>query len=93
MVKNAPLGFTGGSDAKESARNGGDLASIPGSGSSPGGGNVNPLRYSCLENSMDGGAWVGYSPWGRRESGTTVLCLRLLCLGPVSSAWLAPLHP
>ena len=24
---------------------------------SPGGGNGNPLKYSCLENSMDGGAW------------------------------------
>ena len=30
---------------------------IPGSGRSPGGGNGNPLQYSCLENSMDGGAW------------------------------------
>ena len=31
--------------------------SIPGSGRSPGEGNGNPLQYSCLENSMDGGAW------------------------------------
>ena len=31
--------------------------SIPGSGRSPGGGNGNPLYYSCLENSMDRGAW------------------------------------
>ena len=30
---------------------------IPGSGSSPGGGNGNPLQYSCLENSMNRGAW------------------------------------
>ena len=30
---------------------------IPGSGKSPGEGNVNPLQYSCLENPMDGGAW------------------------------------
>ena len=30
---------------------------IPGSGRSPGGGNSDPLRYSCLENSMDRGAW------------------------------------
>ena len=35
----------------------GDLGSIPGSGRSPGEGNGNPLQYSCLENSMDGGAW------------------------------------
>ena len=30
---------------------------IPGSGRSPGGGHGNPLHYSCLENSMDRGAW------------------------------------
>ena len=30
---------------------------IPGSGRSPGGGNGNPLQYSCLENPMDRGAW------------------------------------
>ena len=35
----------------------GDLGSIPGSGRFPGEGNGNPLQYSCLENSMDGGAW------------------------------------
>ena len=35
----------------------GDVGSILGSGRSPGGGNGNPLQYSCLENSMDGGAW------------------------------------
>ena len=34
-----------------------DVGSIPGLGRSPGGGNGNPLQYSCLENSMDGGAW------------------------------------
>ena len=32
--------------------------SIPGSGRSPGEGNGNPLQYSCLENPMDGGAWL-----------------------------------
>ena len=31
---------------------------IPGSGRSPGEGNGNPLQYSCLENPMDGGAWL-----------------------------------
>ena len=31
----------------------GDMGSIPGSGRSAGGGNGNPLQYSCLENSMD----------------------------------------
>ena len=42
---------------KESACNAGEQGSIPGSGRSPGGGNDNPLQYSCLENSVDGGAW------------------------------------
>ena len=42
VVKNLPV-------------NAGD--SIPGSGSSPGEGNGNPLQYSCLKNAMDRGAW------------------------------------
>jgi len=50
-----------------SACNVGDLGSVPGSGRSPGEGNGNPLQYSCLENPMDGGTWLGYSPWGRKE--------------------------
>ena len=33
------------------------MGSIPGSGKSPGEGNGYPLQYSCLENSMNGGAW------------------------------------
>ena len=49
--------FPGGSDSKVSACNVGDLGSIPESGRSSGEGNGNPLQYSCLENSMDGGAW------------------------------------
>ena len=51
------LGFPAGSVGKESAGNAGDLGWIPGSGRSPGEGNGNPLQYSCLENSMDRGAW------------------------------------
>ena len=51
------LGFLGGSDGKASAPNAGDSGSIPGSGRSLGEGNGNPLQCSCLENSMDGGAW------------------------------------
>ena len=35
----------------------GDPGSIPGWGSSPGGGHGNPLQYSCLENPMDRGAY------------------------------------
>ena len=49
--------FPGGSDGKVSACNAGDPGSIPGLGRSPGEGNGNPLQYSCLENSMNGGAW------------------------------------
>ena len=49
--------FAGSSDGKESACNTGDVGSIPGLGRFPGGDNVNPLQYSCLENSMDRGAW------------------------------------
>ena len=49
--------FPGGSDGKMSACNAEDLSSIPGSGRYPGEGNGNPLQYSCLENSIDGGAW------------------------------------
>ena len=47
----------GGSNGKASVYIAGDPASIPGSGRSPGEGNGNLLQFSCLENSMDGGAW------------------------------------
>ena len=47
MVKNLPTNAEG-------IR---DVGSIPGLGTSPGGGHGNPLQYSCLENHMDGGAW------------------------------------
>ena len=50
-------GFPGGSDSKEYACNAGDPGLIPGSGRSFKEGNGNPLRYSCLENSMDREAW------------------------------------
>ena len=46
-----------GSDGKESVCNVGDPHLIPGSGRSPGEGTGYPLQYSCLENSMDKGAW------------------------------------
>ena len=52
------MDFPGGSDGKASVYNAGDLGSIPGSGRSPGEGNGNPLQYSCLENPMDGRAWL-----------------------------------
>ena len=51
------LVFPVGSDGKESACSAGEPISIPGLGRSPGEGNDNPLQYSCLENSVDRGAW------------------------------------
>ena len=44
MVKNPPA-------------NAGDESSIPGLGRSPGGGNGNPVQYSCLGSPVDRGAW------------------------------------
>ena len=44
-----------------------NVGSIPESGRSPEAGNWNPLQYSRLEDAMDR---AGYSPWGRKESGT-----------------------
>ena len=51
------MGFPGGSDGKESACKAGDSGLIPGLGRSPGEGSGNPLQYSCLQDSMDRGAW------------------------------------
>ena len=54
---------------KESTCNEGDIGDvdlIPGSGSSPGGGNSNLLQYSCLRNLMDRGArWALVQGSGR----------------------------
>ena len=47
MVKNSPA----------NAGNTTDSDLIPGLGRSPGGGNGNPLQYSCLGNPMDRGVW------------------------------------
>ena len=54
--------FPGGSEVKVSACNVGDLGSIPGSGRSPEEGDGNRLQYSCLEKSMDRGAWQATVP-------------------------------
>ena len=50
------MGFPGGSVVKNLLANAGDAGSNPW-WRSPGIGNGNPLQYSCLENSMDRGAW------------------------------------
>ena len=58
MVKNPPA----------SARDTGDLGSIPGSGRSPGG-NGNPVLLPRESHGWK--SLVGYSPWGRKESDST----------------------
>ena len=58
-------GLQSGSVGKEFAWNA-DLGSLPGLGRSPGEGNGNPLQYSCLENTMDRGAWGASRPWDLR---------------------------
>ena len=62
------MGFPGGLVSKESVRNAGDVGSIPRLGRSPGGGNGNPLQYSCLENPHGERSLMGYSSWGHKES-------------------------
>ena len=55
-----------------SAGDAGQEGSIPGLGRSPGGGNSNPLQYSCLGNPMDRGVWWAiYMPLGHKESDMT----------------------
>ena len=49
------MGFPGGSVVKNLPVSAGDLGSNPTLGRSPGGGNGNPLQYSCLENPTDRG--------------------------------------
>ena len=51
------MGFPGSLVVKHPPTNAGDMGLIPGLGISPGEGNGNPLQYSCLENSIDRGAW------------------------------------
>ena len=83
MVKNPPA-------------NAGDLGSIPGLGRSPREGNGYPLQYSCLEDSMDRGAWQA-TVHGVTRSQTGVctesqrLDLQSICL-PKGSLCLEPHH-
>ena len=61
------LGFPADSDSKESICNKGDLGSIPGLERCLGGGNYNPLQYSCLENPHGQKSLADYSQWGRKS--------------------------
>ena len=90
------LGFPGGNvilNPFANAVDTGDTCSIPGSGRSPGGGNDNPLQYSCLGNPTNRGAWqaivhgvtkrsILLSDWARTHTDTHthrgVFCFFLL---------------
>ena len=48
-----------------------DAGSILALGRFPGGGNDNPLQYSCLENPHGQKSLEDYSPWSHKESDTT----------------------
>ena len=72
------LGFSCGSDSKESPCNAGDLGSIPGLGRSPEEGNGNPLQYFCLKNSMDRGVWLA-TVHGVMKKGTWLSDLHFHC--------------
>ena len=63
LAQNSCAGSTGGSVVKTLPANPGDAGLIPRSGRSPGGGNSNPLQYSCLVNSMDRGGWQATVHW------------------------------
>ena len=77
-------GFPHSSVGKESACSAGDVASIPGSGRSPGEGNGNPLQYSCLENLMDREAWEATA------HGVTRVGHDLVTKPPPPPSWLLP---
>ena len=61
------MGFPGSSDGKEFTCNAGDLGLIPGLGRSSGGGQGNPLWYSCLENPHGQRSLAVYSSRGHKE--------------------------
>ena len=64
------LSFPGGAVARHPPAHAEDKDSVPWQGRSPGGGNGNPLQYSCLEYSMER-SLGGYSPWGCKAADTT----------------------
>ena len=66
------MGFSGDSDSRESAYNAGDLGSIPGFRRSPGRGHDNPYPVFLPGEFHGWRSLADYSPWGRKESETTV---------------------
>ena len=74
------IDFPGGSNGKKSACSTGDPDSIPELGRSPGEGNGYPLQYSCLENSLDRGAWGVATDHGVAKSRTQLKWLSIHAL-------------
>ena len=76
MYLPSDFGLPGDSAVRNLPANARDIALIPGSGRSLGGGNGNPLQYSCLGNPMDRGAWRATvhgvtKSWTHRETELT----------------------
>ena len=65
------MGFPGGSEVKNLPANAGDMGLISGWERSPGGGNGNPLKHSCLRNPMDRRAWQATVQRVAKELDTT----------------------
>ena len=80
-------GFPGGSVVKNPLANAGDMGLIPGSGTCPGGGNGNPLQYSCLGNPTNRRSLASLesSPWGCRRVGHNVATQQQQSLGKCKS--------
>ena len=72
------MGFPGGSDGKESVCKGEHVSLIPGLGRSPGEGNDYLLQYSCLENSVDRGAWWATVHGIRKSQTRLTLSLQII---------------
>ena len=66
----------------------GKVGSIPGSGRCPGGGNGNPLQYSCLEKSHGGRSLAGCNPWGCKRNGHDLVTKHQKCDTLYSSLFL-----
>ena len=78
MIITLNVGFSSGSDGKESAYNAGDPGLIPGFRRSCGGGHGIPLQYSFLKNPQGQRDLLGYSPWGHKELDMTQLTFTAL---------------
>ena len=87
-------GFPGGTvvnNPPARAGDSGDVGLIPESGRSPGGGNGNPLQYSCLENFMKRGAWWATVHRVEKRPNWELLCICIsesLCCTPETNTTL-----